>query len=167
MILEAVIPFRSRHVTFKFAADAWEFRAYWRMRQRIFCQEQGLFEGSDRDAVDETAIPIVAVGWIAGMPEDVVGVVRVWRQARGEWWGGRLGTHPDHRGDRTIAPGLIRLAVGTACRRGCTRFCATVQMRNVALFERLNWRVVGETQVCGRAHALMEADLARYGGASA
>jgi putative N-acetyltransferase (TIGR04045 family) len=166
MILEAVSPFRSQHVTFKLAADEWELTAYWRMRRRIFCDEQGLFVRDDRDEIDEAAVPIVAVAWIAGMPEDVVGVVRIWRRAGGEWWGGRLGTHPNHRGDRTIAPGLVRLAVGTACRRGCRRFCATVQTRNVALFERLHWRVLANAQVCGRPHALMEADLAHYGGAA-
>ncbi len=167
MILENVSPFRSRQVTFGFATDAWELRAYWRLRRRIFCEEQGLFDRDDRDAVDAIATPLVAVTWMAGMPEDVVGVVRIWRRARGEWWGGRLGTHPDHRGDRAIAPGLVRLAVGTARRQGCSRFCATVQIRNIGLFERLKWRVVGDTQVCGRPHALMEANLAHYGGGGA
>ena len=112
-------------------------------------------------------LPIVAVAWIAGMPDDVVGVVRIWRREPGEWWGGRLGTHPDHRGDRTIAPGLVRLAVGTACRQGCSRFLATVQTRNVTLFERLHWRALAEVRVCGTPHALMEADLAHYGGGRA
>ncbi len=167
MILESVTPFRSRHVTFKFGTEAWELRAYWRLRQRIFCQEQGLFDGDDRDPTDDDAIPIVALGWMAGMPEDILGVVRIWRQSRGEWWGGRLGVHPDHRGDRTIAPGLVRMAVGTACRQGCSRFRATVQVRNVSLFERLHWRVLGEAEVCGRPHALMEADLAHFGGGPA
>jgi putative N-acetyltransferase (TIGR04045 family) len=163
MILEPVVPFRSRDVGFKLAFDDWEIAAYHRLRRRIFCDEQGLFVGDDRDAIDEEALPIVALTRLAGMPDDVVGVVRVWQEHPGQWWGGRLGTHPDHRRDGTIGPGLVRLAVRTACRRGCRRFRATVQVPNVALFERLHWGVVGETTVCGRPHALMEADLAHYG----
>jgi putative N-acetyltransferase (TIGR04045 family) len=167
MILEHVTPFRSRDILFKAVTEAWELRAYRRLRRRIFCDEQGLFEHDDGDPIDERATALVALAYVAGMPDEVVGVVRVWEQESRHWWGGRLGTHPGHRGDRTIGPGLVRLAVETAYRRGCTRFRATVQLVNVPLFERLHWRVLGHAEVCGRAHALMEADLAHYGGGPA
>jgi hypothetical protein len=42
-----------------------------------------------------------------------------------------------------------------------------VQIGNVSLFERLHWRTIWPAEVCGRAHALMEADLACYGGGPA
>jgi putative N-acetyltransferase (TIGR04045 family) len=167
MILEPVQPFRSHDVTFKPATEAWELRAYRRLRRRIFCSEQGLFELDDGDAVDDRATALVALANVSGMPDDVVGVVRIWEASPGQWWGGRLGTHPAHRGDRTIAPGLVRLAVETACRRGCRRFRATVQVRNVTLFERLSWRALEPVDVCGAPHSLMEADLSRYGGGAA
>ena len=167
MILEAVRPFRSHDVTFKPATEEWELRAYRRLRRRIFCEEQGLFESDDGDSTDDRATPLVALANVAGMPDDVVGVVRIWEAEPGEWWGGRLGTHPSHRGDRAIGPGLVRLAVGTACRLGCRRFRATVQLRNVPQFERLHWRVLGPTEVCDRPHALMQADLSHYGGGAA
>jgi putative N-acetyltransferase (TIGR04045 family) len=167
MILEPVSPFRSRHVTFKPATEAWELQAYFRLRKRIFCDEQGLFEGDDGDSLDERAGALVALANVSGMPDEVVGVVRIWERDPAHWWGGRLGTHPVHRGDRTIAPGLIRLAVGTACRRGARSFHATVQLQNVGLFERLHWRALSEVEVCGRPHALMEADLLHYGGGPA
>jgi putative N-acetyltransferase (TIGR04045 family) len=162
MILEAVVPFRSRDVGFKLALEDWEVAAYHRLRKAIFCDEQRLFANDDRDAVDDHALPIVAVTRLAGIPDDVVGVVRIWRESPGQWWGGRLGTHADHRRNGTIGPGLVRLAVRSACRRGCSRFRATVQAPNVRLFERLHWRSVGALQVCGMPHALMEADLAHY-----
>jgi putative N-acetyltransferase (TIGR04045 family) len=162
VILEAVTPFRSRDVAFKLALEDWELSAYYTLRRRIFCHEQRLFVGDDRDAIDDQSLPIVAVSRLAGIPDDIVGVVRVWQEAPGHWWGGRLATHPDHRRNGTIGPGLVRLAVRTACRRGCTRFQATVQVPNVGLFERLHWRVTGEADVCGRPHALMEADLDHY-----
>jgi putative N-acetyltransferase (TIGR04045 family) len=162
MILEAVTPYRSREIVYKVATEDWELRAYRRLRRQIFCQEQGLFEAEDTDAVDAEATPIVAVAQLAGMPDDVVGVVRIWQPEARLWWGGRLGTRPDHRGNRAIGPALIHLAVATACSRGCDRFLATVQVRNVKLFERLAWRVLGPAEACGVPHALMEADLAPY-----
>jgi hypothetical protein len=39
-----------------------------------------------------------------------------------------------------------------------------VQLRNVPLFERLHWAVLGDAEVCGQPHALMEADLTYYRG---
>jgi putative N-acetyltransferase (TIGR04045 family) len=164
MMLESVRPFRSIDIAFKPASEPWELRGYRRMRARIFCEEQGLFAGDDRDAVDERAIPMVAIARLAGIPDEVIGVVRIWEEERGLWWGGRLGTHPDHRRNGTIGPGLIYLAVSTACHRGCARFRATVQVRNVPLFERLHWSAVRDIEVCGQPHALMEADLGYYGG---
>ena len=162
MILEAVVPFRSRDVGFKLALEDWEVASYYRLRRRIFCDEQRLFPADDRDTVDDRALPIVAVSRVAGIPDDVVGVVRVWQEGAGLWWGGRLGTHPEHRRNGTIGPGLVRLAVRTACRRGCSRFRATVQLPNVPLFERLHWRSIGDARVCDIPHALMEADLDHY-----
>jgi putative N-acetyltransferase (TIGR04045 family) len=167
MTVEPVRPFRSHDVTFKPALDAWELLAYRRLRRRIFCDEQGLFQDDDGDTIDDRATPLVAMSNVAGMPDSVVGVVRIWETEPRQWWGGRLGTHPEHRGDRTIAPGLIRLAVGTACSRGCIRFRATVQLQNVQLFERLHWAVTGTMDVCDRPHALMDADLLHYGGGPA
>jgi putative N-acetyltransferase (TIGR04045 family) len=167
VILEPVTPFRSHDVSFKPVTEAWELRMYRHLRRRIFCDEQRIFEGDDGDRIDERATALVATSNVAGMPDEVIGVVRIWEQESGQWWGGRLGTHPGHRGDRTIAPGLIRLAVSTACRRGCQRFRATVQVANVPLFQRLGWDTLGELEVCGRPHALMQADLGRYGGGPA
>jgi putative N-acetyltransferase (TIGR04045 family) len=160
--LEIVRPFRSRDVSFHAATEPWEDAAYYALRRRIFCGEQGLFEGDDRDSIDEFAAPIVAVTRVFGMPDQVVGVVRIWEETPAHFWGGRLGVHPDFRKNGTIGSGLVRLAVRTACERGCARFFANVQVRNVKLFERLDFRVVGETEIRGAAHALMEADLGRY-----
>jgi len=165
MMFESVQPFRSPDVAFKIADEPWEVVAYRRLRSRIFCKEQGLFDQIDADEIDRRAIPMVAVTRLGGMPDDVIGVVRIWEEEPGQWWGGRLGTHPDHRRNGTIGPGLVWLAVSTACRRGCDRFRATIQPRNVPLFQRLRWAVVGNAEVCGRPHALMEADLAHYRGA--
>ena len=164
MILEEVRPFRCGDVRFKLATEAWEVRGYYALRRRIFCDEQAIFVRDDRDAVDDHATPIVAVSATAGMPDEVAGVVRIWEAAPGEWFGGRLGTHPAHRKNGRIGPSLVHLAVSTACRRGCARFRATVQERNVKVFERLGWSVVDRAELFGVPHARMQADLARFGG---
>jgi putative N-acetyltransferase (TIGR04045 family) len=165
VIFEAVRPFRCGDVAFKLATEAWELRAYHALRRRIFCDEQRLFQRDDRDLVDERATAIVAVAGTAGIPDEVAGVVRIWEEGTGEWFGGRLGTHPAHRHNGSIGAGLVRLAVRTACRRGCVRFRATVQARNVKLFERLGWNVVDHVVAYGIPHASMQADLSRYAGA--
>jgi amidase len=50
---------------------------FWALRRAIFCDEQQVFRGSDRDEVDLSAIPIVCETLIAGMEDSVVGVVRI------------------------------------------------------------------------------------------
>lgn len=157
--VDRVAPCRVGDVEFRAAADARELAAYHRLRRGAFCDEQGLFDGDDRDAIDDRALALVAVIRIAGLVDDVVGGVRIWQEAPGAWWGGRLVSHPDHRRTAGIATGLIRLAVTTARRRGARSFHATVQARNVAWFVRLGWTELGAVEVCGAPHALMAADI--------
>jgi putative N-acetyltransferase (TIGR04045 family) len=136
-----------------------EHQAYFELRRQIFCDEQALFEGSDRDAIDRHAYPIVCVG--GGR---VVGVVRIWEEAPGRWWGGRLGVHRELRTVGTIGRWLVEAAVGTARAWGARQFRATVQEANVAFFRRLRWRSLEELSVLGHPHHLMQADLERYRG---
>jgi putative N-acetyltransferase (TIGR04045 family) len=57
---------------------------------------------------------------------------------------------------------LVQRAVGTARGWGARQFRATVQRANVAFFRRLHWRSLETLELHGRAHYLMEAELARY-----
>jgi putative N-acetyltransferase (TIGR04045 family) len=132
--------------------------AYFRLRREIFCEEQQLFAGDDRDAVDEAAHPIVCVTDHGR----VVGVVRLWEEAPGHWWGGRLGVHADFRAVGAIGRWLVEAAVGTAVAWGARRFSATVQRANVTFFRRLRWATIAELELHGRPHHLMDAELARY-----
>jgi putative N-acetyltransferase (TIGR04045 family) len=138
---------------------------YFALRRVIFCDEQGLFAGSDRDAIDEAAVPIIC---LAGPAETnaaagrVVGVVRVWEEAPGDWWGGRLGVEKEHRTVGAIGKWLIQTAVGSARAWGAWRFRATVRRPNVPLFRRLHWQTSSELDVLGQPHHLMEANLTRY-----
>lgn len=67
----------------RLARTPWERAGYHTLRREVFCTEQGVFSGHDRDAIDETAIPIIAACCVAGMPDRVVGAVRIHEPSRG------------------------------------------------------------------------------------
>jgi putative N-acetyltransferase (TIGR04045 family) len=137
---------------------------YWQLRRAIFCEEQHLFEHSDRDEQDDGAYPIAAVNHdpSRGMGGQVVGVVRILETEPRLWYGGRLGVHRDFRRHNQIGKGLIWKAVTTANGWGCDRFLATVQIQNVRFFQRLHWNSLEELEIRGIRHHLMQADLSYY-----
>ena len=147
----------SQELVCRLARDAVEQRGYFALRRSIFCLEQRLFDGDDRDEHDDAAYPIVC---LAG--PRVVGVVRIWETAPGEWWGGRLGVDARFRTAATVGRRLVQTAVGTARAWGARRFRATVQRPNVPFFRRLRWRTLEEIELLAQPHHLMEADLAWY-----
>lgn len=144
------------------AGERWQLDAYFRLRREIFALELGLFGGSDRDAHDDHATPIVAETSIAGMPDRVVGVVRIYPERDGVWFGGRLGVAREYRRVGAIGTALITEAVSTARGFGARRFFATVQERNTRYFQRHHFHPIEPVTVCGAPHLLMEADLAQY-----
>jgi putative N-acetyltransferase (TIGR04045 family) len=144
------------------AREPWQLAGYRELRRAIFSEEQGLFSGSDFDEHDEHALPIVAASQIAGMPDSVVGVVRIYRSAPGIWYGGRLGVRREFRRFGAIGSALITTAVSTAHALGCQRFLAHIQLANVRYFERHHFRVLREVVVQGQPHQLMQAELACY-----
>lgn len=146
----------------KLAGEPWERRGAERLRRAVFCDEQGLFRSDDRDSVDPMAVPIVALACVAGVPDEVVGTVRIHQAQAGVWLGSRLAVAQSHRRVAKLGPALIRLAVGTAHGRGCRRFLAHVQYQNAPLFHALHWRTLDVTVLHGRPHHFMEADLAHY-----
>lgn len=168
-MLDAIHPWGSRVRAFcsqsietRVACEPWQLEGYWLLRQRIFTGEQRLFVDSDRDEHDEHALPIVALSLTAGMPDTVVGVVRVYPVGDDQWFGGRLGVCPSYRHHGVVGETLIRTAVGTALGAGCRQFLATVQLGNVRYFQRHHFDVIGQRLVCGVTHALMRARLTDF-----
>lgn len=161
-MFEPFRPFIAADFQVKFATRTWERRGAARLRHDVFCNEQGLFAGDDRDALDEVAIPIVALSLLGVMADDVVGTVRIHEAEPGTWWGSRLAVAENYRKVGALGAALIRLAVSSAHARGCTRFLAHVQAQNGLLFRRLHWNIVEEKELHGRPHYLMQADLAFY-----
>ena len=146
----------------KRASEAWERREAHALRRAVFCAEQGIFVGDDRDAIDAHAELLVACTSVAGECDQVVGTVRIHQAEPGVWWGSRLAVHPSFRHVGRIGATLIRLAVSTAHAQGAHTFLAHVQQANVPLFGKLHWSELAAIQLHGRPHALMQAELAHY-----
>jgi putative N-acetyltransferase (TIGR04045 family) len=153
----APVEFRVRE-----AAQRWERDEAHALRRAVFCIEQGLFVGDDRDAVDDRAQLLVAMSCIGGLPDQVVGTVRIHEASPGVWWGSRLAVHAAFRSQGHLGATLIRLAVARAVAQGCGTFLAHVQAQNEALFHRLHWRSTGALAIHGRPHVEMQPDFAHY-----
>jgi putative N-acetyltransferase (TIGR04045 family) len=162
MMFEPFPEFLPSEYRIKFATEPWEMRDAAALRRAVFCDEQKIFSGDDRDAIDDTAIAIVAISSFAVVPQEVVGTVRIHEAEPGIWWGSRLAVAPAYRRISALGTSLIKLAVSSAHARGCRRFYAHVQAQNAQLFWRLGWTTLEEIQIHGRPHHYMEADLNRY-----
>jgi putative N-acetyltransferase (TIGR04045 family) len=164
MIFEPFKPFIAPEFQMKFATEPWQKAAAAALRRKVFCLEQRVFAGDDRDAIDDTAIPLVALSMLGVVEDDVVGTVRIHRDDSEPevWWGSRLAVAKDYRRLSAVGAGLIRLAVSSAHAFGCRRFLANVQSQNALLFQHMHWRSLGEFELHGRPHHRMEADLDHY-----
>ncbi len=87
---------------------------------RCSARSRACSAGDDRDAIDEVAIPIVAVSMLGVAADDVVGTVRIHEAEPGAWWGSRLAVAADYRKVGALGAALIKLAVSSAHARGCT-----------------------------------------------
>jgi putative N-acetyltransferase (TIGR04045 family) len=162
MIFDPFPDFLPSEYRIKFATEMWERREAAALRCAVFCEEQKIFSGDDRDTVDDIAIPIVAISSFAVVPHEVVGTVRIHEAEPGVWWGSRLAVAAAYRRISALGTSLIRLAVSSANARGCRRFYAHVQAQNAQLFWRLGWTTIEEIVAHGRPHHFMQADLNRY-----
>jgi putative N-acetyltransferase (TIGR04045 family) len=125
-------------VEVRVAASLVERRAHMRIRRRVFVEEQRLFERTDRDPWDASALHVVA---IAG--GEVLGAVRLYAlDEAGLWKGDRLAVLPGARTLR-MASDLVRFAVATAGALGGNLMVACVQVPNVPFFARLGWDPIG------------------------
>lgn len=143
------------------AIEAWERRDYYALRRAVFSEEQQLLV-QDKDERDFQAIPIVAVAHHCGMPERVIGAVRIYQTRPGHWYGGRLCVEQAYRRQGMIGKALVNEAVARAMDLGCVTFLATVQQPNESYFHSLHWQTLEHMQLLGQPHCLMQATLSRY-----
>lgn len=157
---------RYSEYTVKWVTLPWEAEQAYQLRRRVFCDEQGLFDGDDLDVIDAGAQLLVALGGYGGWHEQVVGTVRIHEERSadqpGVWWGSRLAVDPAFRAQGQLGSTLIRLAVSSAHALGCQQFFAHVQKQNEGLFQRLHWQTLQPLLIRGREHMFMQADLSCY-----
>ncbi len=148
--------------TIKWATSRWEIDQAQALRRRVFCQEQGIFEGDDYDTVDDYAQCLIAIAGHGCWHDKVVGTVRIHDEGDNVWWGSRLAVDASFRGQIGLGSALIKLAVSSANALGCQQFLAQVQKRNEPLFQRLNWQSKFELMVRNYPHVMMEAELHKF-----
>jgi putative N-acetyltransferase (TIGR04045 family) len=145
-----------RTLTCRLAASSEELRAYYAIRRKFFVDDQGLFEASDVEPIDDDprTLHIIAV---CSPPGDVIGVVRCYPRADGVWFGGRLAVLEAYRASRLlVGRALVRTAEELVRERGVQVFLGYIQLPTVRFFEHLGWVKVGEPQdYAGRPHQLM------------
>ena len=135
-----------------------DLTAYRRLRREVFVAEQGLFDGSDTDDVDDDPRTQVLLARTPG--GDVLGGVRLHPTTHpaaagrdiGWWSGSRLAVVPGARGHRGVGAALVRAACARAEAEGVLRFDAVVQERHTPLFARLGWQAGGPTILQGQPH---------------
>ena len=142
-------------IEIRLARTSAERDGHFRVRHEVFVEEQGLFDGTDRDRWDETALHVIAA---AG--DDIVGAVRLYPlDEAGLWQGDRLSVSTRARGMRAGGP-LVRFAVTTAGDLGGHLMIARIQEPIVPLFRFLGWeRVGGLIDYCGVPHQRMTIPL--------
>lgn len=143
-------------------ADARDLEAYRRLRHVAFVDEQGLFDGSDHDDLDDDPRTIVLVARAGTV---VVGGVRLAPEGERDigWWSGsRLVVAPAARSALGIGSALVRAASALAEQLGVVRFDATVQVRSSVLFRRLGWETTGTCVIGGVDHLRMRWPIDRY-----
>nr|WP_296779593.1 MSMEG_0567/sll0787 family protein [Rhodococcus sp. (in: high G+C Gram-positive bacteria)] len=136
-------------------SGAAELDEYRRMRRDAFVAEQGLFDGSDRDDIDDEPRAVVLLATAAD--GTVLGGVRLAPCTAvdlGWWAGSRLVVTPAAR-TSGVGPALVRAACAYAETHGVLRFDATVQAQHERVFTRLGWIRRGDVHLAGVAHVSM------------
>lgn len=133
--------------------DTQEQRECFEIRKQVFVEEQKLFTGSDRDAYDQTAIHIAAL-----IENKIIGTVRIYREKKDIWMGGRLAVRKAYRGKAGKL--LVSAAVQFVKQQHASRFKALIQAENVLFFQKLKWKSIGSpVNHRGQPHQMMEAPL--------
>jgi len=155
MLFDTYHHFTPQDFIFRIARTPEAMLGYWDLRRAIFCDEQKIFRGDDRDELDERQ-PGVWYGSRLGVAADFRSVKKISP-------GVAMRNHqPVYRGLGALGAGLIYKAVSTAHALGCREFLATVQHQNARFFQRLHWEPLEELELFGIQHVKMRADLEYY-----
>ncbi|MBU0973214.1 MAG: MSMEG_0568 family radical SAM protein [Proteobacteria bacterium] len=139
------------------ARNQFERSEAFRIRRKVFVDEQGLFNTCDRDENDTESIHLVAK-----QTNKIVGTVRVYKETDkpGHWIGGRLAVDKNYR-DSSAGSALVKEAMKRVQKKGCQVFTAHIQKKNIPFFLKLGWKPIEPVALhFGHPHQKMQADLA-------
>lgn len=126
------------------------------IRSDVFVNEQKMFNRSDLDENDRQGIQLVADN-----SGSIIGTVRVFEvDSRSRHWvGGRLAVKKEFRAG-SAGSLLVKEAMKRVKKKGCKRFTAEIQEKNVPFFKKLGWTPLGSLKShFGHPHQTMQADL--------
>jgi predicted GNAT family N-acyltransferase len=135
----------------RWAATSDEVRDALRVREEVFCREQGVPRELEIDGRDGTALHLLAV---EPQGERVIGTLRLLLGA-GVAKVGRVAVERDWR-RRGVASRMLELALARARERGCEQARLASQIDATALYERAGFAVESEPfEEAGIAHVWM------------
>ena len=121
----------------RWAQNAADVQQALRVRVNVFCHEQGVPLSEERDALDDRAVHLLAVG-----ERRVVGTLRL-LTAAGVAKVGRVAVERDWRG-RGVASSMLRTALATAREQGCREARLASQTAATGLYSRAGFVVASE-----------------------
>jgi len=142
---------RAAESRLRWAATSEDLQKALRVREQVFCREQGVPREVEIDGCDETALHLVAV---EPEGERVIGTLRL-LLGGGVAKVGRVAVERDWR-RRGIASRMLDLALARARERGCQQALLASQLDATGLYERAGFAVESDPfEEAGIAHVWM------------
>ncbi len=139
----------------RWASDPGDVPGALRLREQVFCGEQGVPRAEELDGLDDGALHLVAVA----SGGEVIGTLRV-LLAGDSAKIGRVAVRRDWR-RRGIASQMLALAIAEARARGCVRARLAAQVEALALYEQAGFAVESDPfEEAGIEHVWMGLALA-------
>lgn len=138
------------------ARNQFEKSQAYTVRRKVFVDEQGLFDLTDKDEND-----IASIHLVAKKGEQIIGTVRVYpeQDKKDHWIGGRLAVEKEFR-STNAGSYLVNEAMKRVKKKGCDVFTAFIQKKNVPFFLNLGWTPMGPVKDhFGRPHQKMLVNL--------
>lgn len=140
-----------REIPIRWVADADQLRGAFALRERVFCEEQGVPREEELDEHDEHALHLVALDPDSG---GVIGTLRLLLD-RDRAKIGRVAVAREWR-RRGVALRMLRLALDATRERGSHQVRLAAQLDAVALYEKAGFAVESETfEEAGIQHVWM------------
>jgi len=126
------------------------------VREKVFCEEQGVSRAEELDGLDDDSRHVVAIDTHS---DRVIGTTRL-RVSGADARVGRVAVARDWR-RRGVASRMLELALGGAREQGCTSARLAAQMQATALYERAGFAVESDEPFdeAGIAHLWMSRRL--------